>query len=347
MKKMNYRLLLIVGLLLSLPGFAQNGIEKKITKEFAASPETEFIILHKFGEISIENWDQQKILVEATIIADTKKPEKAEKLFRDVEIDFSTNLNEVKVKTYYDSKIVQKDVSVNYQIKMPHYISIDLTNKFGSVFINEISGKSKIEVSYGSIKAKKLLNDDSKALSRLTLAYGSAEIEKCNWLHIDTKYSAIEINKAKALLIDSRFSNIEIDDSYSIVATSKYDNYENGSTRNLALTSKFSNFEIGNIFNKLELNVEYGSFSAGNMAAGFELINITNRFAGIDIQIDENASYNLDAQCDFCELDYPSNSDVNHYEDGTENRYKGFIGNDRATKSKVTVKSKYGGVDLD
>ncbi|MEA3444689.1 MAG: hypothetical protein U9R19_08180 [Bacteroidota bacterium] len=347
MKKMKCKLLLILSLIFTLTGFGQNGIEKKITKEFPVDVGSEFVIMHKFGDISIENWNENKILIDVSIVADAKNQDKAEKLFNEVEIDFSTKGKSIRVKTSYKSQLVHKDVTVNYKIKMPHYIELDLTNKFGSVFINEISGKSRIAVSYGSLKAEKLLYNDTKPLSRIILSYGSAEITKCSWLQIDTKYSSLEINKAKALVIDSRFSNIEIDECHSIIATSKYDNYENGSANNLVLTAKFTNFEIGNISNKLDLNFEYGGFEAGNVAAGFKLIKIKNKYGEVDLRIDLSASYVLDAHSKYCIIDFSSANSVEHQEYGSENSYKGIVGSDKETKSKVIIESKYGSIDLD
>jgi hypothetical protein len=347
MKRLKFNVITTLCLLASVVVSAQSGIEKKITKEFSTNANTQFVIQHKFGDISIENWDQEKIFVEATLIADTKKQEKAEKYFEDVKIDFSTSGDQVKVKTIYDSRFDQKDVKVNYIVRMPNYLALDLINKFGAVFIDEINGKSNLDISYGSLKANKLLYNDSKPLSQLILAYGSAEITKCNWLQIEVKYSSMEMKKAKAIIIDSRFSNIEIDDSHSIIATSKYDNYENGSTQNLVLTSKFTNFEIGNISNKLDLDFEYGSFEAGNIQSGFELIKIENRYGDIELRIEEESSYLLDAHLQYCDLDYPDSGSVNHREDGTHDYYTGRVGNDASTQSKVTIESKYGGVDLD
>lgn len=344
---MKFNLFVSLALLASMAALAQSGTEKKISKEFPANAETEFLIQHKFGDISIENWDQEKISVEASLIADTEKPEKAEKIFRDVEIDFSTQGNRVRVRTIYDPGLKQKDVKVNYVIRMPHYVDLTVINKFGSVLIDENSGTCMLDVSYGSLKANKLLNDESKEMSQLNIAYGSAEIGKCNWLKVNVKYSSIEIKKAKAMIVDSRFSNLEIDESHSIVANSGYDNFENGSSQNVVLTSKFTNFEIGNISNKLDLDFEYGNFVAGNIQAGFEQMNITNKYGEIKLKIDENSSYYLDAHVKYCDLDYPKNGSVNHKEDGTDDYYKGMVGKDSSSKSKVIIQSKYGSIDLD
>lgn len=347
MKTLKFNLFIGLALLASMAASAQSGTEKKINKEFPANADTEFTIQHKFGDISIENWDQEKISVEATLIADTEKPEKAEKIFKDVDVEFSTQGNRIRVRTIYDSSLKQKDVKVNYIIRMPHYVDLTVINKFGSVFIDENSGTCMLDISYGSIKANKLLNDDSKEMSHINLAHGSAEINKCNWLKVNVKYSSMEIKKAKAMIVDSRFSNIEIDESHSIVANSGYDNFENGSSQNVVLTSKFTNFEIGNISNKLDLDFEYGNFVAGNIQSGFELIKITNKYGEIKLKIEENSSYSLDAHVEYCDLDYPKSSSVNHKEDGTDKYYKGMVGKNSSSKSKVIIQSKYGSIDLD
>ena len=332
---MIFNLLALALSFMSMACYAQDGMEKKIIKEFQVNTETEFVISHKFGDINIENWDDQKIWIEVTLIADTHKPEKAEKLFSQVDIDFTEMDNMIKVRTDYQNKIKQKDITVNYLIKMPHYLKLELTNKFGAVFINELSRQTNISIGYGSLKANKLLNSDSKPVSRLDLSYSSAEIEKCSWQNIDVKYSTLEIKQAKALVLDSRFSTIEIDDSHSVIASSKYDNYDIGNLQNLVLSAKFSNIEIGNVGNKIDLQFEYGNFEVGNVQDGFESINITNLFGDINVKIDQRANYEIDAEVQFSDLDISDNNSAKHIIDGTKESYKGWVGPGKDSHSKL------------
>ena len=347
MKELKFNLVTLLLLLLSIGIYAQEQIEKKITKEFDVSDEIEFRISHKFGDIKVEDWTESRIVVEYTLIADTKKQEKAEKLFSRVDIETMQTKEAVQLRTVYEKKIDKKDLRVDVLIRMPQQQKITLLNKFGDVFINELSSPVDIEIAYGSLKAKTLSYKEKEPMNHIRLSYGNADIDTCNWLRLATKYSNIEISKVNAIFLDSRYSNVEFDQCNSFVSDSKYDNFELGSARNIVVQSKFSNYEIGSIAKKIDLQFEYGNFEVGHVQANFESIDITNKYGEIEIEIDENASYYIDADVKYCDLDIPSENSVNHHVDGSQEYYKGLVGKDKSTKSKVKIYSKYGGVELD
>ena len=44
------------------------------------------------------------------------------------------------------------EFSINYKIKMPKNLQLNLINKFGNVYINELSNKFEVEVKLWSFK---------------------------------------------------------------------------------------------------------------------------------------------------------------------------------------------------
>ncbi len=340
-------MLFILGLLIYVNGFSQENIEKKIEKEFPADKNTEFFITHKYGDITFENWNEDKVFIEAIIIAKTDNQEKADKLFNKVDVVIKSNKNIIDVKSVFNSKKIHSKIEIKFIVKIPNYLILDISNKFGSVFLNETSGKLNIHLAYGNLKARKLLNKSKENMNSIDIAFGEADINECYWLKLDAEYSTIEIEKVKSLIFDTRFSELEIEDCNTLAGTSKYDSFDIGNANNIVLDAQFSDFEIDIISNKLELDSEYGDFEVGNFSAGFELIRIDNDFGDIDIEIDENASYHLSAKCDFCDVEFNSNNSVNTKESTFSNNYKGNVGSDKNTKSKIIVKSSYGDVELD
>lgn len=324
---------------------AKEKFEKKVNKEFETSPTDSFSITHKYGNIKIENWEENRISIEAIIIAEAKNAKEAAEKFDIVEIHMSKKNNVVLVETHY-KKGQLNNLKVDYNIKMPRYLSTMLNCKFGSAYINELTRLSDISVSYGNLEIKNLRFVNSKPLSKVTLAYSNGTIGEANYLNLEVKYGNLELKKSTALQLTSRFSNIEIGEMHTLVLDSKYDNIELTQLHNLFIESKFTNVEIGLVENKIDATLGYGNFEVDHMNRDFESISIINKYASIEIGLDGDASYSLDAEIDNCQLDLAGESDLSITKDGTEKTYKGFVGRDKSSKAYIKIKSKYGDIDL-
>jgi len=94
----------------------------------------------------------------------------------------------------------------NYTINFPQSMSIDLTNKFGDIYINEVSGKARINLSYGSLDVNKLNNSDN--LIDLKFC-NSAKVRSIQGAVVNLKYSTLDIDYAGSLRLDSKYSKPE------------------------------------------------------------------------------------------------------------------------------------------
>jgi hypothetical protein len=346
MNKLKCNALLILALLISLSGIAKEEFKREINKEFNVNENTTFDISSKFGDISIENTDEAKMSIRVVITARASDEEDAKKIFDKIQIGIKEEGNKISAETVVHADKM-KNIQIDYFIKMPSYIASTISNKFGSVLINSLTRASSITVAYGNLRAKKLLFDNKNEQGKVKLSYASGcVIDECNWLNVDVKYSDLEIGRGKALVFESKNSNIEIDDVMALIVKSKYDNYEVGSAQNAVINAKFGNYEIGNIVKKLDIELQYGNMVVGNVVEGFDLIKINNKYADVDVKIDEGQSYKLTALVEYADIDFPDGENINTHRDNSSLKVDGFVG-DKTTDSEVIVVSKYGGVDLD
>jgi hypothetical protein len=341
-------------------GTVQDEYSKNEHKEYQVNEETILSVTNKYGDMNITNWEKDVVSIDVTVTVDHSKEEKARELLDDILIHFSQQGNTIKAETEFDKGFNRsggifdfdsdtKEFSIDYTIKMPRYLNIELENKYGDVFINEVTGRADIAVKYGNLKANKILRDNSKPLSHVYLAYSNGDIQEVNWLKLTLKYTPdqCEIGKSKALIALTKYSKLEVGESSSLVCESKYDDYRIGTLSNLVVEAKYTDFKVNRVNKQIDLESKYGDFDVNTVPRDFKKIKIDNSYGQIDIGIDSDASYRLEGEAQYTSIDYPDTGRVNRIEKNTEVRVSGIVGNESNPKSVVEVDTRYGKVDLD
>ncbi len=352
-------LLIFVQLLVIFSAVAVENDEfsKNLHKEYDANQNTILFIQNKFGNVDVNNWDKNQITIDVTITVDHHNEEKAKELIDYISVEFNQSGNRIEAITHIDDKFSKwntftfgdnkKDFSIDYKVNIPKYIQLELDNKYGSVFVNEIEGYANISVKYGNLKINKVLRDNKKPLSEISLAYSNGTIDECGWLNLTLKYSKMEIEKSHALIAMTRYSKLYVDNASSIVCESKYDEYRIGKLTNFVTTAAYTDFDIDEISKKLEFENRYGSVKIDFVPKDFEKIDIDNEYGSVKIGIDLNASYNLEGYAKYADIDYPDVGRVSRIKESTSLTVEGLVGKDSKTKSEVYIKTRYGSVDLD
>jgi len=349
MKKGNLKLLLSgVLLFVSIWGHAED-FKKKYHKKYKADKNTTLQMINKYGDMKIINWDNDEIDITVTITVKASSESKAENTFKKIDITFSDEGSMVSAITGLNSSIRNTSFKIDYFVKIPAYINVDLSNKYGDLFLNEVNGHANIAVKYGNFTINKLGRGNEKPINFIYVAYSDAycDIDEANWLKMEVAYAKVSIESAKALMIASKYSSVKVKKVKSIVAESKYDHpFKVGAVRNFICTGGYSNFEISKLYNKLELVVKYGNLDLESVDPKFELIKIDQRYGKSNIHLPKNVSYQLNAEAAYGSVKYPKEHKLNRIIDGTESRVWGTVGADKDTKAKVNISSKYGNVQI-
>ncbi|MFO7940068.1 MAG: hypothetical protein R6U66_10000 [Bacteroidales bacterium] len=333
-------------------------IKKDQQKTFDLTQKSTVYVENKYGNISIENWEQDKVEIRATVTVEHSNSEKAREILDHIYVEIFQDGDMIKAITSIDEKINRsvwfvfgsndRNYQIDYDIKLPVYANVNLQNKYGDVFINELSGHALINVKYGNLKANKLSRANQKPLNEIELGYSNGWIEEASWLKLSLKYAPkMEIEKATALIVVSRYSKLFVQDCSSIVADAKYDDYRLGDITNFVGEAAYSDFEIDRIDEKLDVDMRYGGVDVEHIPASFKSIRIDNNYGSIDLGIDNTASYMLTGEARYGDIDYPSNSRVNRIDESNELRLNGKVGNEPEPTAEVWIKTKYGSVELD
>lgn len=365
MKKLLYKSSILLAQALFLLSFSATAeeVSKDIHKEYAATRGTNLGIINKYGDIAVESWDGNQVVIDVKITVELPDKAKAEKLLSYINIQFTEGDNKINAETVIDDSFTftgwggdSRRFSIDYTVKMPADANLDIDNKYGDTQIGELKGIVNIDEKYGDIDISTLTRNNEKPLSTINISYGKASVDECGWLDITTRYcSMFEIGTAKALLLDSRYSKFNIGTVSSIVmgteaveTGSKYDNIEIENINNIIATSSYTSFSIGKMTKKLDIQAKYGKLSVDEIPSGFDAINVQADYCGIDLGIAENASYHLDASARYGDIKYNEDNfkiEQRNYEN-TSKEVTGISGTNANTTSKVTVNTSYGSVSL-
>jgi len=361
MKKRNYKNYALVFILILFTGFTSSASEdeysKKIQKEYDANEQTHLNLTNKYGDVEITNWEKNSVFIDVTITVDHKREDKAEELLEHITVDFSQDGNTIIVKTDIDKNFNKstwffnfdsnnKEFSIDYEIKMPKALKLTLNNKYGDVFIDEVTGEANISVKYGNLKANKILRGNTKPLSRVYLGYSDGSIKEAKWLKLDLKYSKLQIDKSIALMAVTKYSKLYTDKTSSIVAESKYDHYYLGEIGNLVVESKYTDYQIDQLNKQLDIETSYGNLDIDYIPKVFEKIWVDNKYGHIDMKIDKAASYKIEGKADYGDINYPDSKNINRRKDNTELEISGIIGRAKNPKAKVELQTRYGDIEL-
>jgi len=329
--------------------FALDDYEKQIKEKFPASQNTDLSITNKYGDIDIKNWDQDSVSISVTITIETTSEEKAKSLFNNIDITLNKLGNSITANTTMSHKFkTGKKFSIDYEIFMPEYIKLDVSNKFGNIYINSLRAKTNINLSYGNLQGESFLYPENKPVSTINLSYAKATISECNRTKLTLKYSKMNIGTSKALVVVSRYSKLHLDNNETVIADSKYDAFNIINTNTFLVNmGQYSDFKIENVTKNLELNLRYGNCKIDKVSKDFESIKIDNQYVASRIAIEEGANYFLDAETKYCGINYPENAQIiEKIVNNSETSLKVVVGNASAPKSKVKINSQYGNISL-
>ncbi len=348
--------ILLLALALSVNVYADEKT-KVVEETYNVTRSTILEVNNKFGDVDVKNWDRDEAYIKVTITVEGHNADQALEILEDIDVGFSAAGDRIVATTEFSNKLDKGgfnwlksgrfEYDVHYDIMVPEYISMEVNNKYGDVFINRLSGHFQCDVSYGKIQINALERGDQKPLNLINLAYGGGNIESLGWGKISMKYSNLEITEAKALITVTKYSKLFMDGASSLVSESKYDTYKVGSLSNFVAAAAYSNFKFKEVKEQFHIESKYSNGRVEYVPPAFEQINIESAYGKFNIGIDPSASYILEGEADYSKIYYVDGPwRIQRIEKGTSLEVDGIVGKDETTSSTVEIETRYGDVNL-
>lgn len=316
---------------------------KTYNKKYDVDKGASMVIRNKFGDIHCQAWDESSVDITVTIKVDAFSQEKANRVFEKIDVELSGTRTKVEGITTVGS-ISNADFSIDYDIRMPRWINIDLDNKFGDIYLDEADGFVKINLEYGAMEA----NAFNGPKTELTIKFSNVQAGFMKDGTLNIEYGEWKSSGAENLQLYSRFSQISIEKLVKLNIDSQYDEISIGNSGPVISISRFSELDFEKINGDFDFDAEYGEISINYISPAFKQGKVRNTFAGASLTFDPKASMNISAEMNFGELSYPGNhTSLSQETIGyTTKVYKGKIGSSASPASQLTIISKNADVDI-
>ncbi len=360
MKKSLYKpgmILVTAFFLLSYGVSAQNEVSKEYHEAYTAQKGMTLDLNNKYGNIVVNTSESNQVIVDIKVTVKYPNRERAEKYLSYIDVKFSEGSDEISVKTVIDDSFKftgwsgeSRKFTIDYNVKMPEWLNLTLANRYGNTDLDDLSGLVILNIKYGNLTASTLSRGNEKPLNYLNIAYGKGTIKEAGWLDMEIRYcSKLNIETSQALLLDSKYSKLSFGKTSSIVGESKYDNLRIGSINNLILETGYSDNNVELLTKKLKFEASYSGLTVDKVPPGFESIEIDTRYTGVNVAIDQSASYKLDGKVSYGGLKF--NEDNFKYSrrivENNKIETSGNVGPDNSPTARVWVDSSYGTIKLD
>jgi len=307
-KVMNCKTIITINLILFLFSslYAQNDSEtRNFIKNLPVGKETSLEIFNKYGTIHITPWNKDSAYIRAEVKAYAPNQAKLKKMFEGISVNISDSKYIIRAETDFTqninmlfesfkgmtSKLISYDsrVEINYFINIPEYLNLKIDNKYGDVYMEDITGDFSATVSNGSFRA----NSISKG-SSVSVTFCDATINSFGAGKIDASFSEITIGETNDLTVNSISSKFNIKKAVEIRLESRRDKFFLGDIEKLQGNSYFTDFRLNNLKREINLTTRYGSVNADLIEKGFESVYINSGYTDISLEFDPGCSYNLD-----------------------------------------------------
>lgn len=314
---------------------------KKFSEKWPAAGIENLNVSNKFGEIKFVNEGGPDITINVLVTVEGSNESKVTEMLNRIDVSFSKSGNTAKAETSIENNYnFNGKFNIDYIVNVPAEKNLEVSNKYGNVVVNKLTGNGRFDVKYGNITAVSLKGSSTN----LNIDYGKGNITETGNLETEISYSTISIGETGNLRLNSKYSTLEIDKSKEIQADSKYDKLNLGELISFNAVTKYTNIRIGKISKSLRIENGYGGIKVDEVAPDFESVYVTNSYGQISLGLN-NASYSIDANCEYCGISYPQERfKGNRMKESTSFELKGKIGN--AGGGTVTVKSRYGEIKL-
>jgi hypothetical protein len=329
-------------------GASGDKFTRTIKKEFPVHKDASLTVDNKYGKIHCASWDRDVVSFEVTISVDAANEQKAARIFDMIRVDIYGSESEVGAETEISDAFKGNNdntsIKVDYMIRIPETVSLSLENKFGDIYIEKVKGPARIDLSYGSLEAGRLGSQDNN----LDIKFSKATIDTITSFTAELKYSELTVYNSKMMNAESKFSTVRIEKVTAAEIDSQYDTYNIGDVQTAEIQSEFSTIKITKLLKRIHVDSKYGSIQVKYIAPGFDEAEIYNEFGGLELGLDEEASYQLDATISLGSLSYPKEkaSLIKESEDYTTTTYRGVIGTNKSTASRIFIDSSKAGVTI-
>lgn len=329
--------------------------EKKISKKYEVAADAMLRVSNKYGNIDVTTWDQNSVEIEVLIKANGNDEETVRKRLEEIDVAFRNSRSEVRAQTIMESsntswwsKIFGSDnnvnVEINYRIKAPVTNHVNLDNDYGSISIDKLEGNATISCDYGRLFIGELHGDENYLNFDYTR---NSHIQFIRKGQINADYSEYTVEEAGTLQVSADYTKSQIEKVENLSFNCDYGNIVLGKVRNVKGQGDYLGTRIGQVFNSVDLDLDYGSATIDKIMRGAKSVTINSDYTSLKIGYDPENPFSFRINTSFAGVKGLEGSafEINkRQQTNTKNYYEGYYLNDSG--STVTIDTSYGSINF-
>jgi len=327
--------------------------EKTIKKEYKVSLNALLEIENSYGNLNITSWNQDKVTIEVHIKTTGDNEDKVQRKLDGISIDFVANHNMVSATTIFNKdnnrwgwnwgNTSNVNMQVNYTVKIPIKNSVNLSNDYGSIFLDRIDGHAKINCDYGRLEIGELHGRSNQ----LSFDYTSkSKIGYINSGKINADYSGFTIERAGNLEITADYTNAVVRKAEDLSYVCDYGKLEIMEAKNIKGNGDYINVQLGKVHGNVDIKSSYGSIKIDEMAQGAKNVHISTDYTGIKLGYSPHYHFDFEIETEYAGVNGKGDLEINiNREKSNENYYQGYYGSQNSG-NLITINSEYGGISL-
>ncbi len=363
------------------PPTPDQDFEKTYSETFSVDGSGDVRLTNRYGDIRVETWDRDEVQIDVRVKVSADDQDDADRTFDRIEISFSSGANSASATTSIGSSskkakgIIRSlldgewpswdgvggsnDFKVHYTVKMPASANLETEAKYCDVMLPNLSGNNRLTVGYGDLVA-----GDLTGRNEISVSYGSARVDQlgedssfrvryCDGnsirnaadLRYDGRYSETEIGTVDRLRVDAGYEEVEVRQAREIRFDGNYNDIVIDQVERIFLDGNYSDVEINEVSKELEVDASYGDLEIDHLSVGFERVYIRVNYIDVDLDIDDEAGYELELRTRYGSIDFSGkNVDINEDKSGSS---KSLRGTKKGKGSgRVDISTSYGDIDI-
>ena len=302
----------------------EDEVEKNINREFRIQTNGYLDIDNRYGSIDVAIGESNKITMNIRITVAASNDKKAQEALDRIKINFEEGTNRVAARTEIEStsgfmswfETGNIDMEIYYQVLVPADIYLNLTNKYGDIFVETTNRDLNVDVGYGEIRlgdinAKLTLDmaysEGTSSLIQdgdISLSYSDLQMEDARSMNLDIKYTDMIMGSATRLKMVSSYSDLVGQDVDEVIYTGKYDDLYFERVKTIDAEGAYTGIEIGGLSQQGNFDMRYGDLGINHISSTFQRLEINTSYTGVELEFDDKASFSVDAQTNYCDISH-------------------------------------------
>lgn len=302
----------------------ETGRSQTIKYQFDAQKIKDLKIINQHGYVNISSWNKESIEIEIITRVETRSETFAEEVFDLISFDNRTYSNTLSFKTEFSEDFFSNyPFSINYTIKIPSRLNLNIDNSIGNLKVDSIQGMVKLAHKYGQLELKNLaINKEHK----FDLSFVEGEVSSFGKAKINLSNCTLNFNKGEHLSGKTQYCMASIVDIQSVNIETFTDRLT--ITNSDSIEIKGSQFigKINNVNSHLFCELERGQLMI-SASETIKDITISNNYVNTSLNMPRETSYQINGEVTRGNFIHPSSDQLTLIREDEKVNFSGSIGN--------------------